>query len=87
MGRNGIPVQANLTFANVAQFIARTPCRLLSVAIDDVLGVADQINVPGTVNEYQNWMRRMPIDLEELWEDEDIRRLAVDLAAEGRATN
>lgn len=84
---NGIPVQSTLSFANVARFIARTPCRLLSVAIEDALGIADQINVPGTVTEYQNWMRRMPVDLEDLWEDEDIRRLAADLATEGRSTS
>jgi 4-alpha-glucanotransferase len=83
--RHGIKVGSEPSFADVARFIARTPCRLLAVPIEDALGVVDQINMPGTVTEYQNWMRRVPVDLEDLGTHENIQRLAANLAAEGRA--
>jgi 4-alpha-glucanotransferase len=83
---HGIVVRNALSFADVARFIARTPCRLLAVPLEDALGVIDQINMPGTVTEHQNWMRRLPADLEDLGTHENIQRLAAELAAEGRST-
>jgi 4-alpha-glucanotransferase len=85
--RHGIVMQhEDMTFTDASRFIARTPCRLLAVPIEDVLGVMNQINIPGTFTEYQNWMRRLPVDLEDLRGHENIQRLAAGLAAEGRAT-
>lgn len=46
--------------------IARAPCRLMALQVEDALGVAEQINVPGTVEEYPNWRHRLPIPLERL---------------------
>jgi 4-alpha-glucanotransferase len=44
-------------------------------------GLADQINVPGTVAEHPNWSRRLPIFLEELPQHEGLRAIADTLAA------
>ena len=52
-------------FADVARYLAATPCRLVLVAIEDVLGVVDQPNLPGTIDEYPNWRQRLPIPLED----------------------
>jgi 4-alpha-glucanotransferase len=52
-------------FAAVTAYLSRTPSRILSVAIDDVVGVVDQINVPGTVDQHPNWRRRLPLSIEE----------------------
>jgi 4-alpha-glucanotransferase len=53
-------------FAAVVEFLSRTPARVLSVALDDILGVVDQINVPGTVDEHPNWRRRLPVSIEDI---------------------
>jgi len=45
---------------------ASTPCRLFVVQIEDALGLADQPNVPGTVDEHPNWRRRLPVGIEDL---------------------
>ena len=37
-------------FEEVAAFLAATPTRLVSVAVEDVLALEDQVNVPGTVD-------------------------------------
>jgi (1->4)-alpha-D-glucan 1-alpha-D-glucosylmutase len=50
-------------------FLARTPAALLMVQLEDVLGEADQINLPGTTSEYGNWRRRISLSLER-WNDD-----------------
>lgn len=85
--RHGIHVQHDVSIVDVSRFLARTPCGLLAVPLEDVLGVVDQINVPGTVTEYRNWLRRMPVDLEQLHAHGNIQSLAAALADEGRAAN
>jgi 4-alpha-glucanotransferase len=72
-------------FTDVLRFLARTPSRLLVVALDDVLGLADQPNVPGTRNEHPNWRRRLPVALEQLAGDARLRTAAAVLREEHRA--
>ena len=48
----------------VAGFLARTKSRLLAISLEDLLGVIDQPNIPGTVNEHPNWRRRLPVRVE-----------------------
>jgi 4-alpha-glucanotransferase len=73
-------------FDEVAAFLAATPTRLVSIAIEDVLGVEDQVNVPGTVTEHPNWRRRWPILLEALASDQRMRRIAATFSRAGRSS-
>jgi 4-alpha-glucanotransferase len=50
----------------VAGFLARTRSRLLAISLEDLLGVIDQPNIPGTVNEHPNWRQRLPRRIEEI---------------------
>ena len=63
----------------VAAFLARTRSRLLAISLEDLLGVIDQPNIPGTVDEHPNWRRRLPLALDEI-------AAAIDVAALKRAT-
>jgi len=49
---------------SVASFLSRTKSRLMAISLEDLLGVTDQPNIPGTVNEHPNWRRRLPVPLE-----------------------
>ncbi len=71
-------------FEDVVTFLAATPARLVSIAVEDVFGMTDQINIPGTVTEYPNWRRRWPVALEELAADQRLRGIAAALASAGR---
>jgi 4-alpha-glucanotransferase len=42
------------------RFVARTPAPLAIVPIEDLLGLTEQPNLPGTTNEHPNWRRRLP---------------------------
>ena len=80
LGDGGTP-----SFTNIARFLARAPSRLLVIAAEDVFGVIDQPNVPGTIDEHPNWRRKLPLDLDLLGEDRRLHDLGDALAGEGRA--
>jgi 4-alpha-glucanotransferase len=67
----------------VAGFLARTKSRLLAISLEDLLGVLEQPNIPGTVNEHPNWRRRLPLAIEEIAAAIDIPALK---AATGERT-
>ncbi|MEM1384390.1 MAG: 4-alpha-glucanotransferase [Pseudomonadota bacterium] len=56
--------------------LARASSALVAVQLDDVFGVIDQQNVPGTIDEVPNWRRRLPVALEELADHPDLARIA-----------
>jgi 4-alpha-glucanotransferase len=56
-------VDRNDLYAVVA-FLAKTRSRLLAISLEDLLGVVDQPNIPGTVNEHPNWRQRLPVAIE-----------------------
>ena len=63
-----------------------TTTRLVSVGIEDVLEVKEQVNVPGTVDQHPNWRRRWPLALEDLGTDQRLRRVAAILSRAGRGS-
>lgn len=69
-------------FEDVVAFVAATPTRLVSIAIEDVLELLDQPNVPGTVTEHPNWRRRLPVGVEDV--APRLRRIAEVMAHAGR---
>jgi (1->4)-alpha-D-glucan 1-alpha-D-glucosylmutase len=66
----------------VHRFLARTPAMLLLVQLEDALGLAEQANLPGTVDEHPNWRRRIPVAVEALEEQARFREV---MAAVGEA--
>ncbi|MBR0931810.1 4-alpha-glucanotransferase [Bradyrhizobium jicamae] len=66
-------------FYSVTGFLARTRSRMMAVSMEDLLGLVDQPNIPGTVYEHPNWRRRLPVSIEHL-------ASAIDIDALKRAT-
>ena len=69
---NGID---NNDLYSVVRFLARTKSRLLAIGLEDFLGLVDQPNIPGTVDEHPNWRRRLPVSLEQIASKIDIAAL------------
>jgi 4-alpha-glucanotransferase len=42
------------------RFVARSPAPLVLLPLEDALGLTEQPNLPGTVDEHPNWRRRLP---------------------------
>ena len=61
------------------RFLARSPAKIVLLQLDDVLGEFDQVNVPGTFDEYPNWRRKIGVALEAVAEDERLETLAAQL--------
>lgn len=57
-------------------YLARTPSKILMFQLEDVFGQLEQVNLPGTMEQYPNWRRKLPLDLEVLMEDPRIESLA-----------
>ena len=72
-------------FAAVASFLAATRSRLVVVSLDDLLGVVDQINIPGTIDQHPNWRRKLPLDVEDLGSNDGLLRVASVFAQAGRS--
>jgi 4-alpha-glucanotransferase len=59
----------------IAAFLSRTSSRLLAISLEDLLGVIDQPNIPGTVNEHPNWRQRLPVAVNDIAYEIDIGAL------------
>src|SRR6478752_5788166 len=70
---------------SVANFLARTRSRLLAISLEDLLGVVDQPNIPGTIDEHPNWRRRLPVPIEEMTSTVDVTALKVATHERSRA--
>jgi 4-alpha-glucanotransferase len=81
LARQGL---APLRFRSVVEFMSATPSRLLMLSAEDILGLADQPNVPGTTVEHPNWRRRLPIDLADFAKLDDLAQIAELLKLRGR---
>ena len=71
------------TFERIMGFLGATPSRLVSVACEDMLGVAEQINVPGTSDQYPNWRDRWPVNLDDFGTSARLSRVADIFRREG----
>ncbi|MFL6789884.1 MAG: 4-alpha-glucanotransferase [Bradyrhizobium sp.] len=60
---------------SVASFLSRTKSRLFAISLEDLLGLIDQPNIPGTVYEHPNWRRRLPVSIEQIASAIDVDAL------------
>jgi len=65
----------------IHEYLARSSAKLLAVQSEDVLGLPDQFNLPGTTGDtYPNWRRKLSVDLETLTFDERFAKLSARLS-------
>ncbi|MCL2715216.1 MAG: 4-alpha-glucanotransferase [Alphaproteobacteria bacterium] len=83
LGRNAL---AKNDLFSVLTLLARAPSRLLVVSLEDLLGVIDQPNVPGTVDQHPNWRQRLPVALADMSANFDVAALKAATSARQRGT-
>ena len=74
------PMTPDLCHA-VHLFLACTPSWAVLANLEDLLGEAAQTNVPGTVESYPNWSRKIALPLERLRDDPRVHQAASALRA------
>ena len=65
----------------VHAFLARSAAALVVLQAEDMAGMPDPVNVPGTSDEHANWQRKMSSSLDEVFSRESVRRLLRDVQA------
>jgi 4-alpha-glucanotransferase len=66
------------------RFLAATPSRLVACQIEDLLGRAEQPNLPGTVHDHPNWRRRLKVAPDALGQLDAMARTATIMAEADR---
>jgi 4-alpha-glucanotransferase len=69
-------------------FVGMTPAPLVTYPLEDLLALADQPNLPGSIDEHPNWRRRMSANVDELFADAALatRLLAIRTLRPGNAS-
>ena len=63
----------------VLEYLAQSQAALLEVRLEDVFGMAEQQNLPGTTQEHPNWRRKMDLTLEEMAQAPEAAQVAARL--------
>jgi 4-alpha-glucanotransferase len=71
-----IPHMTHELCTAIYRYLAQSPCRLLLVSLDDILGTPDQQNMPGTVDSHPNWIQKTPYSLEDMLHDKRFSELS-----------
>lgn len=73
----------------VQAFLGLSESRIALMQLEDLIGMDDPVNVPGTSDEHPNWQRKIVLDLEEIFARAEVRDVltAVDRARNGLPVN
>ena len=69
-------------FLSIQRFLARSQSLLMMVQLEDLFSQINQLNVPGTIDEYPNWRHKISLDLEDWLEGNEISSIAVAICGE-----
>ncbi len=71
-----MPDITSATVTAIHTYLARSSAQILVVQPEDIFGVMEQPNLPGTLeHQHPNWQRKLPVLLEEWEHQSDFRKL------------
>ena len=59
----------------VQRFLAESNSAIQLIPLEDALELEEQVNIPGTVEEHANWKRKLPLMIDEFWQDSSVDEL------------
>ena len=65
--------------ARSSLYLARSAAALAVLQIEDLIGMGDPVNVPGTSDEHANWQRKITATIEDVFEDEPTAQFLEDV--------
>ncbi|MCL9781683.1 4-alpha-glucanotransferase [Vibrio sp. S4M6] len=76
VGKDATQVAMDSSLSEALQVhVAAGASALLSVQLEDWLEMDKPVNIPGTVDEYPNWRRKLTVNLDELFTRDSVNRL------------
>ncbi|MDB5966332.1 MAG: malQ, partial [Polaromonas sp.] len=70
--------------ASILEFMGQTPAPLVMVPLEDAFAMAEQPNLPGTVDTHPNWQQRLPDDPVRMLQAPEVQQ-RIDALKRGRA--
>ena len=64
------------------RYLARTPCRLMAVRLEDLAGETRPVNLPSTWDEYPNWRPKLGLVLKDIVRSDTFRAITGGIRAE-----
>jgi 4-alpha-glucanotransferase len=74
-----VPPYGEALAHDVQLYLARSAAGLVVLQYEDLLGMTDPVNVPGTSHEHANWQRKVTADIDDALGREATRRLFADV--------
>ena len=68
------PEQTEIAIGSALRFVGKAAAPLALIPMEDMLGLAEQPNLPGTVDEHPNWRRRYGAPAPNLLETPQVRQ-------------
>ncbi|MFK0087968.1 4-alpha-glucanotransferase [Pseudomonas sp. NPDC090755] len=79
----GVQADNEAMLDSCVRFLGHTRAPLVLLPLEDLLGIDEQANLPGTVDSHPNWRRRFAVDAAALLDDTDAAR-RLELLAQAR---
>jgi 4-alpha-glucanotransferase len=71
----------------VHAFLGLSPAHVAMIQVEDLIGMSDPVNVPGTDTEHANWQRKVTQDTAEIFARADVRDLFAAMNSARRGVN
>jgi 4-alpha-glucanotransferase len=68
-------------------YLGLSTARLAVVQLEDLIGMVDPVNVPGTDKEHANWQRKLTENLDEVFDDPEVRETLLAMSKARRGEN
>ena len=60
----------------VQKYMAKAPSHIQLIPLEDGLEIIEQVNIPGTIDEHPNWRQKLPVTMNEFWEESSVVSIA-----------
>jgi len=71
------PAKMNIELSVAVQkYLAQAPSHIQLIPLEDVLEVVEQVNIPGTIDQHPNWRQKLPVALEEFFQQDSVNAIA-----------
>ena len=71
------PAQMNTELSIAVQkYMAKAPSHIQLIPLEDGLEIIEQVNIPGTIDEHPNWRQKLPVTMNEFWEESSVVSIA-----------
>lgn len=61
---------------SVQKYMAQAPSHIQLIPLEDALEIVEQVNIPGTIDQHPNWRQKLPVSLEEFWQQDSVSAIA-----------